>query len=172
MAFIRKLERILPGLQGGWGTDQPVTFGGTATFNGARVGVVNGSSGNTTVPASGSGAVFLFDTAAGITYTLPSPVVGAAYTFIVTTSVTSSNHKIITSAGTVLLQGVITSATTTASVFESVIGTSNIAVTMNGSTTGGLVGTQLEFRCLSATLWQVFGTNFTSGTTATPFATS
>lgn len=172
MAFVRKIERVLPGLQGGWGTDQPVTFNGTTTFNGARVGVINASSGNTTLTAGGSGAVFLFDTAAGITYTLPVPVVGATYTFIVTTSVTSSNHKIITSAGTQLLQGVITSATTTASVFESVIGTSNIAVTMNGSTTGGLVGTQLEFRCLSATLWQVFGTNFTSGTTATPFATS
>jgi hypothetical protein len=34
------------------------------------------------------------------------------------------------------------------------------------------VGTQLTFTCLSATLWQVEGTNFTSGTTATPFATS
>lgn len=170
MAFIRKLERVLPGLQGGWGTDQPVTFGGTTTFNGARVGVVNGSSGNTTLTATGSGSTFLFDTAAGITYTLPAPVIGASYKFVVTTSVTSSNHKVITNAGTVLLQGVITSATTTASVFESVIGSSNISVTMNGSTTGGLVGTQLEFQCLSATLWQVFGTNFTSSTTGTPFA--
>lgn len=174
------IENYTPAIKyaGGLNTNLPATFGstvafnGTATFNGARVGVVNASSAGTTIPASGSGAVFLFDTAAGITYTLPAPVVGATFTFIVTTSVTSSNHKVITSTGTQLLQGVITSATTTASVFESVIGSSNISVTMNGTTTGGLVGTQLEFRCLSATLWQVFGTNFTSSTTATPFANS
>lgn len=170
MAFFRKIERVQPGLQGGWGTDQPVQFNGTVTFNGARVGVINPSAGNTTLTAAGSGAVFLFDTAAGITYTLPAPVVGATYTFIVTTTVTSSNHKVITSAGTVLLQGTIVNGTTTASVFESVIGSSNISVTMNGTTTGGLVGTELLFRCLSATLWQVTGTNFSSGTTATPFA--
>ena len=149
-----------------------VTFNGTQVYNGSKVSPINGSAAGTTITAGQSGSTFLFDTAAGITYTLPAPVVGQSFKFIVTTSVTSSNHKVITSAGTVLLQGVITSATTTASVFESVIGSSNISVTMNGTTTGGLVGTQLEFTCLSATLFQVFGTNFTSGTTATPFATS
>ena len=148
------------------------TFSGTNTFTGARVGLVNASAGNTTLTASGSGQTFLFDTAAGITYTLPAPAVGATYTFIVTTSVTSSNHKIITNTGTVLLQGTILGATTTATMFESVIGSSNISVTMNGSTTGGLVGTDLTFRCLSATLWQVSGYNFGSGSPATPFANS
>lgn len=153
-------------------TNYPATFNSTVTFNGGRVSAVLGSAGGTTITAATSGATYLFDTAAGITYTLPAPVVGLTYTFVVTTSVTSSNHKVITSAGTVLLQGVITSATTTASVFESVIGSSNISVTMNGTTTGGLVGTQLDFKCLSATLWQVYGTNFTSGTTATAFAST
>lgn len=164
------------------GTSATLTVGGTSTFtgvatftaapvfNGGRASTILGSSGNTTVTAAMSGSTLLFDTAAGITFTLPAPVVGLTYTFLVTTSVTSSNHKVITSAGSVLLQGAITSATTTASVFESVIGSSNISVTMNGTTTGGLVGTNLEFKCLSATLWNVFGTNFTSSTTATAFA--
>lgn len=147
-----------------------VNFRRSPNFSGGRASSVLGSSGNTTVTAAMSGGTLLFDTAAGITYTLPAPVVGLTYTFVVTTSVTSSNHKVITNTGTVLLQGVITSATTTASVFESVIGSSNISVTMNGTTTGGLVGTQLDFKCLSTTLWQVYGTNFTSGTTATAFA--
>lgn len=149
-----------------------VNFRKPPNFSGGRTSGVLGSSGNTTVTAANSSATYLFDTAAGITYTLPTPVIGMEYSFVVTTSVTSSNHKVITDAATTLLQGVITSATTTASVFESVIGTSNISVKMNGTTTGGLVGTQLSFKCLSATLWQVFGTNFTSGTTATAFSTS
>lgn len=137
-----------------------------------RTSKILGSSGNTAVTAANSGYTYLFDTAAGITFTLPVPVIGAVYTFVVTTTVTSGSHKIITNAAGVFLQGVITSATIVASVFESVPASSNISVTMNGTTTGGLIGTQLEFRCLTANLWQVFGTNFTSGTTATPFATS
>ena len=157
---------------GAWTMNGAITFNGTVTFAGAQVKPVNGSAAGTTLTAAGSGATFLFDTAAGITYTLPAPVVGATYDFIVTTSVTSSNHKVITNTGAVLLQGAITSATTTASVFESVIGSSNISITMNGSTTGGLVGSNFTFKCLSAILWQVSGTNFTSGTTATPFATT
>lgn len=187
----QKLETALPiVLSDGLATDKAVVLGSTLTVAGAttltgvvtfaavpvfsagRTNPIYASSGNTSPTAAQSGGTFLFDSATGITFTLPAPVVGASYTFVVTTTVSSGNHKIITNAGTVLLQGVITSATTTASVFESVIGTSNIAVTMNGSTTGGLVGTQIDFRCLSATLWQVFGTNFTSSTTATPFATS
>jgi len=156
---------------GAWTFNGAVTLNGTTTFSGAQVKQVYGSSGNTSPTAAQSGSTFLFDTAAGITYTLPAPIVGATYDFVVTTSVTSSNHKVITSAGTIYLQGAITSATTTASVFESVTGSTNISITMNG-TTGGLVGSNFTFKCLSATLWQVSGTNFTSGTTATPFATT
>lgn len=166
------LEDQLPGVQqGGLNTNKAATFGGLTTFTGGRINSIPlASSGNTTITAATTGGTFLFDTAAGITYTLPAPVVGAEYNFIVTTSVTSSNHKVITNAGTVLLQGVIAGATTTTTLFESVIGSSNISVTMNGTTTGGLVGTYLRFRCLSATLWQVDGMNFGSGTVATPFA--
>lgn len=42
--MIRKLERILPGLQGGWGTDQPVQFNGPTTITGAlNQSAANGS---------------------------------------------------------------------------------------------------------------------------------
>lgn len=157
-------ENYIPVIRqaGGYYTNLPIVA--------PRIGKILGSSGNTTVTAANSGYTYLFDTAAGITYTLPAPVIGATYTFVVTTSVTSSNHKVITNAGTVLLQGTILGATTTATMFESVVGSSNISVTMNGTTTGGLVGTDLTFRCLSATLWQVTGNNFGSGSPATPFS--
>lgn len=153
-----------------------LSIGGTLAVTGAitgpRVVSVYASAAGTTIVAAQSGGMFLFDTAAGITYTLPAPVVGANFSFAVTASVTSANHKVITSTGVQLLQGTILGATTTATMFESVIGSSNISVTMNGSTTGGLVGTELQFKCLSATLWQVSGNNFGSGSPATPFANS
>lgn len=124
--------------------------------------------------AAQSGTLFLMAPPSGVgfTTTLPVPVVGCEFSFLFTISVASGTQKIITDAGTTLLQGAYTSATTTASVFESVIGSSNIAFNMNGTTTGGLVGTYLTFVCLSATLWNVSGVNFTSSTTGTAFATS
>jgi hypothetical protein len=163
-------------------TNYPAIFNGGITTNGIiNTGTSTGTVRNivnltatATLTQAQSGSVITLAPAAAMIVTTPAtPVVGTSYTFMVTTAATGSNTlKIITGAGTQLLQGVITSATTTASVFQSVIATSNISVAMNGTTTGGLVGTQLEFTCLSSTLWQVFGTNFTSSTTATPFATS
>ena len=43
---------------------------------------------------------------------------------------------------------------------------------MNGTTTGGLVGSTIEVVCLSATVWQLNAVNFASGSIATSFATS
>lgn len=168
--------------------NEPIVTAGSATFNAGITtnGITNtGTSSGTlsnvvnltatgSVTQAQSGSVITLAPAAATVITLPvTPVVGMEYTFIVTTAATGSNTlKIITGSGTQLLQGAITSATTTASVFQSVIASSNISVAMNGTTTGGLVGTYLRFTCLSTTLWNVFGTNFTSSTTATPFATS
>jgi hypothetical protein len=156
-----------------------VTVGNTTSLAGlavngpltASVPVVNVTGATLAPTAAQTGSVFTLNRAAGITITLPVPAVGLIYRFMVETANTGT-LKWITDAGTTLLAGAIVSATTTASIFNSVVATSNIAVTMNGTTTGGLVGTDLTFVCLTATLWQVSGTNFTSSTTATPFATS
>lgn len=145
-------------------------FTNTGSTVGSKRTVTNVTASTLAPTAAQSGTLFTLNRAAGITITLPTPAVGLTYTFIVGTANTGT-LKWITDAGTTFLQGLITSATTTASVFQG-DGATHIAVTMNGTTTGGLLGTQLEFYCLTATLWQVFGTNFTSSTTATPFATS
>lgn len=46
MAFTRKIEKVQPGLRndGGWGSDQPVTFNGLVTFTGGTSGVSGGGS--------------------------------------------------------------------------------------------------------------------------------
>jgi len=124
--------------------------------------------------AAQSGTAFLLNRAAGTTVTLPSPVAGLKYTFVVTTSVTSNSYKIITSAGTVFLQGTIlvTKAADGTNLATFGDGATHVAVTMNGTTTGGLIGTRLAFECVSATEWEVTGFDSGSGTIATPFATS
>lgn len=132
-----------------------------------------------TLTAAESNAEVIFNAAAGFTITLPAPVVGLRFKFRVGTTNTSSNHKIITDAGTTFLKGSVLAAiedTTPAAnpgpkdfLFN---GTTHVACTMNGTTTGGLFGTVIEVVCITTTLWLISGYVKASGTIATPAATS
>lgn len=159
-----------------------IQFPGSAAgqcIKGSTQRVISGEGATRTLLANESGALCYFDRAAGIVYTLPSPVVGLTFEFIVSTTVTSNAHKIITSAGTVFLIGNVLQATaaTTPSANDgpklfSGNGSSHVAVSTNGSTTGGILGGYYRFRCVSATLWIVDGIATTTGVSATPFANS
>ena len=140
-------------------------------YNGVNARVY-GSSGNTTLSPTWSGSTMLFDTAAGITYTLPKPSIGAQFNFIITATVTSSNHKIITDASTTFMQGILMmgGASDTAGLFHG-NGTSHVAITMNGTTTGGILGTEINLYCLTSTLWEAEGVVLGSNI-VTPWATS
>lgn len=126
-----------------------------------------------TLTAAQSGGTFLFDSAAGIVYTLPKPAVGLNYTFVITTTITSNNAKVITDASTTFLIGSVwlSVAAGTGTQFWA-NGSSHRAVTQNGTTTGGLFGSILYFSCVNSTQWVVDATCEGSGTIATPFATS
>ena len=127
-----------------------------------------------TLAATQSGAMVLWNAAAGFTITLPAPVIGTQFMLAVLTSVTSSNHKVITDASTTYLVGGVSIgevAATTAPMFAA-NGTSIRSVTMNGTTTGGLIGTYMEVTCINSTQWLIQGQILGSGTLATPFATS
>lgn len=134
--------------------------------------VISGQGATRTLSVDESGSTVLFDRAAGIVYTLPLAKPGAYFDFVVTTTITSNSAKIITGAATELLVGTISSNVTTTTTTYQGNGSTHIAVTMNGTTTGAIQGTKLRFTCLSATRWIVEGTNQCSGTVATPFATS
>ena len=140
-----------------------------------RQDVLASSSAAVTLTRSQSGANFLLDRAAGVTYTLPAPAkVGLFFGFVVTVSVTSNNHKIITDIpGTTLMIGSaweVIAAGTGTEFFPN--GTTNSAVTMNGTTTGGLINTYITCLSINSTTWLVDGTMMASGTIATPFTNS
>ena len=167
-----KLHRT-DGLQ----VDCPLTFNNAINFLGSITGgqtnTVSAQPATVALTAAQSGSVILFDRAAGIIYTLPAPVVGLSFRFIVTTTITSNNAKVITDASTTFLQGIVDSATVTptnTSFFGD--GTTHRAVTQNGTTTGGIIGSYLEFNCVTATIWNVFAATQGSGALATPFAAS
>ena len=141
----------------------------------AKKNVISGQGATRTLNENESGSVALFDRAAGIVYTLPTAKPGIHFDFIVTTTITSNSAKVITAAGTELLIGGYTNVDTDTSNAVAVFtgnGSTHIAVTQNGTTTGGILGTKLRFTCLSSTRWMVEGIVQGSGTVATAFATS
>lgn len=136
---------------------------------------VNGSGASTrTLKAEESGGVFTFDSAAGVVYTLPAPKVGMQFEFFSTVTITSNSAKIITNSASVFLLGeVLTYTTATASPAGFAFnGTTHVACTMNGTTTGGIIGTYIKVHAVSATQWLIRGQIVGSGTIATPAATS
>jgi hypothetical protein len=145
------------------GSGQVVASGGTAR----------------TLTAADNGSTNLFDSAAGITYTLPAPVVGLNFRFIWTVLQTSSAHVVVAAGASVFLAGAVamfsgedvTPSSTLGPKMYLANGTSFVRFTSNGTTTGGGIGSWLEFRCVSATIWNVVGViKSPSGTLATPFA--
>lgn len=157
------------------------TFTAAPVFNGGRTASVNASSSATVVlTAAQSGGTFLMDRASGTQYTLPAPVVGLQYRFLDSVLQTSGANVVVTDAGTTFVTGSVamfsgedvTPSATLGPKMYAGNGTSHIKVTTNATTTGGGIGTWLEFVCVSATLWSVYGVvKSPSGTLATPFST-
>lgn len=141
----------------------------------AKQNVISGSGATRSLNELESGSLCLFDRAAGIVFTLPTAKPGAYFDFVVTTTITSNAAKIITAAGTELLIGSVLSEdtdTANAAALFPANGSTHIAVSMNGTTTGAILGSKLRFTCLSTTRWMVEGLVKGSGVVATPFATS
>ena len=141
----------------------------------AKKKVISGLGATRTLSVDESGSMVVLDRAAGIVLTLPLAVPGLTYDFVATTSVTSNAYKVITGAGTELLIGGYTNVDTDTSNAVAVFtgnGSTHVSISMNGTTTGGLLGTALRFTCLSTTRWMVEGFVQGSGIVATAFATS
>ncbi len=137
--------------------------------------VISGQGATRSLNANESGSLALFDRAAGIVYTLPVAKVGTYFDFVITTTITSNAAKVITGAGTEFLIGGYTNVDTDTSNAVAAFtgnGSTHVAVSMNGTTTGGILGTKLRFTCLSSTRWMVEGIVQGSGVVATSFATS
>lgn len=115
-----------------------------------------------------SGALIIFDSATGNLVTLPSPVKGMQFEFLVEIAATSNEHKILTKVITseFLLGSIISASETVAEGMDcfTADGTSNhVSISMNGTTTGGEVGSRFVFTALSSTQWLIKGVNQGSG---------
>jgi len=154
-----------------------VSVGATAPGQtGSKSRVIRHTTGATrTLTAADSGTTVFLDKADGVVVTLPATAVGLHFRFVVVTSVTSNAYKVSTSVqNTEFMDGTINSlqdAAVASAVFSG-DGSTHDNFSMNGTTTGGLVGTDVTFTCTAANKWTVYGNVRASGTEATPFATS
>ena len=154
---------------------EQLSYGGAASQHRGqhRQIIADGVATRTLLPKE-AGALCMFDSAAGVIYTLPTPVIGMTFQFGTSISRTSNAHKIITNLSTEFLTGGLflgNSAAATGEFFAA-DGTTIRAVSSNGTTTGGIIGDAYEVVAISTTVWFVRGVLNQTGTAATPFAVS
>ena len=143
------------------------------TFSGAGVGLSNYQ-----LTPEQSGALVIFNSLTGNLVTLPTPSKGMWFEFINEIARTSNETKIVTkNIVTDFILGSIISASETVAEGMDVFtadGTSNdVSISMNGTTTGGQVGTRFVLTALNSTQWFVKGVNQGSGGAVTdPFDSS
>lgn len=140
-------------------------------------------SGATTLTAAQSGALCIWNTAAGYTFTLPiitAATVGIWYDFLCTITNTSVACKVITGQATDLIVGGVhvgvldtTPAVNPGPKFFT-FATDKIACSMGGSDTtkGGVVGSRIRLEATNVLEWTITGNIIGAGTIATPAATS
>jgi hypothetical protein len=114
--------------------------------------------------------ICVLDRAGGFVTTLPASAgKGDVYRFYVKTTVTAD--MTIAAAGTDILQGAVIVATAVTAGTAAATATSD-KLTMNGSTTGGLLGSYVEVKDVLSGTWAVSGQLISTGAFATPFAAS
>jgi len=150
------------------------TFSGPVT---STAGFITGTGVNSTVTAATlavtkdayNGQTINLSRAAGITVTLPAATgSNAVYKFVVTTAVTTNNYIIQVANATDTMNGLASVAGTTGSVFSTLPASDTI--TMNGTTTGGLIGSYVQVTDLASGYYLVQASLVGSGTPATPFS--
>lgn len=108
--------------------------------------------------------------AAGVTVTLPaSSGSGDEYEIFVGTTVTSNNHIVQVANSTDVIQGVIGLTTDIAGSSMPTSATSD-TITMNGTTTGGVIGSWMRLKDVKSGFWRLDGGLVCTGTEATPFS--
>jgi len=110
------------------------------------------------------------DAAAGLTVTLPAASgSGMVYDIFVGTTVTSNSYVIQVASASDVIQGGLGVSTDAAGVVVPTASTSD-TITMNGSTTGGLIGSNLRLKDVASGVWSVSGVLLSTGAEATPFS--
>lgn len=128
-----------------------------------------------TLIAAESGSLCVFDTAAGVLYTLPTPVVGMYFDFMPSIT-TTGEYKVITKTiASEFMLGAVFSYTTTVTLSDAfeANGSTHVSINHDGGATGGDQGGIYRLTAISTTQWLITGTLYCGTTTpTTPFDTT
>ncbi len=117
-----------------------------------------------------AGTVVTVNRAAGCTITLPaSNGTGSSFEVYVGTTITSNSLIIQVANATDVIQGTLAVSTDIGGTVAPTATTSD-TITMNGSTTGGVVGSRVVLKDVASGVWAVSGGLVATGTEATPFS--
>lgn len=117
-----------------------------------------------------NGPVTTLSAAAGLTVTLPAATgTGDVYEFLVITTVTSNDYIIQVANAADSFYGGVSISTDIAGVSELAVAGDD-TITMNGTTTGGVVGSWVRVRDCGTGIWQLSGFLCSTGTEATAFS--
>lgn len=154
-------------------TGTGVAGAASGSLPGLKAPVISGQGATRTLLATESGSSCYFDRAAGIVYTLPAPAVGLYFDFLTTVTVTSNAYTVVTDTGTTLLLGFVNMGISGAatSLYATPNGSTHVRIASNGSTTGGIIGSQYRMTCVDSTHWLITGLISATATMATPFST-
>lgn len=120
--------------------------------------------------AEHAGRLLALSAAAGLTVTLPTAAgTGAVFRFMILTTVTSNDYIIQVAVAADTLNGAIIVATDTSGLTVPTAATSD-TMTMNGTTTGGVIGGYIEIEDVAVGVWRVSGSLPATGAEATPFS--
>lgn len=122
-------------------------------------------------PDTHAGNVHVLTGTTGRIVTLPvSTGKGDEYTLFIATTVSSGNHVLVVAPATTDSFGGGVSMSTDVTGGDMLAAADSDTITMNGSTTGGLVGSWLKVKDVAAGKWMLSGFLACTGTEATPFS--
>lgn len=117
-----------------------------------------------------AGKTITINALAGLTITLPAATgSGATYEIVAVVTVTSNGYVIKVANASDVMMGAVGLTTDIAGTVMPTSATTD-TITMNGSTTGGLLGSRVLLTDVAATKWAVSGDLVCSGAEATPFS--
>jgi len=124
--------------------------------------------------AAHSGKIIALNQATGSAVTLPAATgTGARFNIIVSVTVTSNAHTIDV-AGADEFNGVVyqvdTDTSDTVAAYPALAGDDFDGISMNGGTTGGLIGDWFEIVDIASGVWAIRGFTNATGTVATPIS--
>ncbi len=124
-----------------------------------------------------SGRFIIVDDAAGLDFTLPAIAaadIGTSFEFFVTVSITSNLFRVTSAAGDLMVGSILlvddTAAYTAPQAIVVKPNTTFLVMSMNGTTSGGKIGSSVKFVATSATQWTVTGNANGSGVLAGIFS--